>query len=75
MTLTFRKIGFLFCLGFLLAYWHVGIMAIIVAGIAANFLLDIFTYQFDTKAKEADEDYRWSQDDPLGHWEAHKSDK
>jgi hypothetical protein len=24
-------------------------------------------------AKE--EDYKWSQDDPLGHWEAHQDDK
>jgi hypothetical protein len=24
-------------------------------------------------AKE--EDYKWSQDDPMGHWEAHKDDK
>ena len=24
---------------------------------------------------EEEEDYRWSQKDPMGHWEAHKNDK
>jgi hypothetical protein len=23
---------------------------------------------------EEEEDYQWSQDDPMGHWEAHKDD-
>ena len=24
---------------------------------------------------DKEQDYKWSQDDPMGHWEAHKGDK
>jgi hypothetical protein len=24
---------------------------------------------------EKEEDYRWSQQDPMGHWEAHRDDE
>jgi hypothetical protein len=29
----------------------------------------------DRFATEREEDYKWSQADPMGHWEAHKNNK
>jgi hypothetical protein len=29
----------------------------------------------DKLPTEKEQDYKWSQEDPMGHWEAHKEDK
>lgn len=38
-------------------------------------LSDISARLKDRFPTEKEQDYEWSQKDPMGHWEAHKNDK
>ncbi len=54
--------------------WLLAFIAVIL------FMCWISLSQINARLKERfptakEEDYRWSQRDPMGHWEAHKDDK
>lgn len=36
---------------------------------------DISARLKDRFPTEKEQDYKWSQEDPMGHWEAHKNEK
>jgi hypothetical protein len=51
---------------------------IIIIVLLVWILLKLFSISARLKERfptEKEEDYKWSQDDPMGHWEAHKKER
>jgi hypothetical protein len=56
----------------------IGTMLIILAILLFLILWEVHNISARLKEQfptEREQDYEWSQKDPVGHWEAHKNDK